>query len=87
MKVLLITTVEAAKNACRKGLDKKYDQWLTYRPGIAIYCKEVLNINCVDLNSFISIKEQKDAYYSLLVPFTKLLVSLEHTYPCINFTI
>lgn len=78
MKALLIGSVNAAQNALEDGLISSYDQYLTYVPGTAHYCRTQLGIECTDLNSYLTPNQQTETFLHVFPLFTEMLLDLDN---------
>lgn len=79
MKALLIGSIISADQAAEEGLTRAYDQWVTYLPGTAHYCRNQLGVECADLNTYLAINEQTDTFLRILPLFTEMLLDLDRT--------
>ena len=79
MKALLIGSIISAAQAAEEGLTRAYDQWVTYLPGTAHYCKNRLGVECADLNTYLAINEQDETFLRILPLFTEMLLDLDRT--------
>ena len=79
MRALLVGSIASAKHAYQDNLMNTYVHWVTYRPGTALYCRDQLDVTCIDLNSYLSITEPADILYHVFPLFTELLLDLDKT--------